>query len=294
MTVMNNLIDIQVNGHAGIDFLNAKNHDELRLASRSLRKEGVSGYLASLITSDFDQLKRASTLINELIGNQSEDEAKILGLHFEGPCLSFERRGVHAPELLRNPEKNLIQEMLKIPNLKMITLAPELPGAIAAIEEISKNGVVVSLGHTTAERKEAEAAFNAGAKTVTHLYNGMRKDGELVELVLEREDIIFQMIIDDVHVSRELVKKACDRALNRLVITTDAVAAAGLGSGKHMLGNTEIEIKDGRAVRSDGTLAGGIGKLSKSLEILEELGYPREKTLASVTSRPLRLINASH
>lgn len=293
MTSLSGLVDIQVNGHAGIDFLNAKNHEEIRLASKSLRKEGVVGYIASLITSDLDQLKSASKLINELIGDQGDDEAKILGLQFEGPCLSHERRGVHAPELLRNPEKSLIQEILKIPNLKMITLAPELPGAIDAIKELTKNGVVVSLGHTTAERKEAEAAFNAGAKTVTHLYNGMRKDGELVELVLEREDIIFQMIIDDVHVSRELVKKACDRALNRLVITTDAVAAAGLGSGKHWLGSTEIEIKDGRAVRSDGTLAGGIGKLSRSIEILEELGYPREKTLASVTSRPLQLINAT-
>ena len=120
----------------------------------------------------------------------------------------------------------------------------------------------------------------------------MRKDGGLVDLVLEREDIQFQMIIDDVHVSRELVKKACDKALHRLIITTDAVAAAGLRSGKHRLGDMEIEIRDGRAERTDGTLAGGIGKLSRSLEILEEMGYSREKTLPSVTSRPLELINA--
>jgi len=174
----------------------------------------------------------------------------------------------------------------------MVTMAPELAGAISAISEFSKNGIVVSLGHTTAERAEAEAAFNAGAKSVTHLYNGIRKDGGLVDLVLEREDIIFQMIVDDIHVSRELMKKACDKALDRLIITTDAVAAAGLGSGKHRLGDMEIEIKNGRAVRTDGTLAGGIGKLSKSLEILEEMGYSREKTLPSVTSRPLQLINA--
>ena len=287
------LIDIQVNGHSGVDFLNANSHEDIRKASRALKQEGVAGYLASLITSDLNQLKRAARLINEAMSNQNEDEAKILGLHFEGPCLSHERRGVHAPELLRNPDKTLINEMLTIPNFKMITLAPELPGAIDAIKELTKNGVVVSLGHTTAERPKAEAAFNAGAKTVTHLYNGMRKDGGLVDLVLEREDIQFQMIIDDVHVSRELVKKACDKALHRLIITTDAVAAAGLGSGKHRLGDMEIEIRDGRAERTDGTLAGGIGKLSRSLEILEEMGYSREKTLPSVTSRPLELINAN-
>jgi N-acetylglucosamine-6-phosphate deacetylase len=285
-------VDLQVNGHSGVDFLNARDHEEIHKASRSLKKEGVSGYLASLITSDLEKLKGAARLINEVTQEQNEDEARILGLHFEGPCLSHERRGVHAPELLRNPEKSLINEMLTIPNFKMITLAPELPGAINAIKELTKNGVVVSLGHTTAERPEAEAAFDAGAKTVTHLYNGMRKDGGLVDLVLEREDIQFQMIIDDVHVSRELVKKACDKALHRLIITTDAVAAAGLGSGKHRLGDMEIEIRDGRAERTDGTLAGGIGKLSRSLEILEEMGYSREKTLPTVTSRPLELINA--
>jgi N-acetylglucosamine-6-phosphate deacetylase len=285
-------VDIQVNGHSGIDFLNAANHEEIREASRSLKSEGVAGYLASLITSDLDQLNRASQMINEVAKEQGSDEAKILGLHFEGPCLSHERRGVHAPHLLRDPDSSLVKEFLAVPNLKMVTMAPELPGAISAISEFSKNGIVVSLGHTTAERAEAEAAFNAGAKSVTHLYNGMRKDGGLVDLVLEREDIIFQMIVDDIHVSRELMKKACDKALDRLIITTDAVAAAGLGSGKHRLGDMEIEIKNGRAVRTDGTLAGGIGKLSRSLEILEEMGYSREKTLPSVTSRPLQLINA--
>jgi N-acetylglucosamine-6-phosphate deacetylase len=285
-------IDLQVNGHSGIDFLNATSREQIQLATRALKKEGVAGFLASLITSDLDQLKRASALINEVAPSQNSDEAKILGLHFEGPCLSHERRGVHAPNLLRDPEKALIEEMLKIPNLKMITLAPELPGAIEAIKQISETGVVVSLGHTTAERDIAEAAFNAGAKTVTHLYNGMRKDGGLVDLVLERSDILFQMIIDDVHVSRDLVKKACDKAIDRLIITTDAVSASGLGQGRHLLGDMEIEVKNGRAQRLDGTLAGGIGTLAKSLEILEEMGYSREKTLPAVTTRPLKLINA--
>ena len=285
-------IDLQVNGHSGIDFLNAKSTDQIRIATRALKNEGIAGFLASLITSDLTQLQKAAGLVNEVAANQGTDEAKILGIHIEGPCLSHERRGVHAPNLLRNPESDFIRELIKIPNLKMITMAPELPGAIDAIKEISSQNIVVSLGHTTAEREIAEEAFNAGAKTVTHLYNGMRKDGGLVDLVLEREDILFQMIVDDIHVTRDLVKKACDRAIDRLIITTDAVSAAGLGQGRHRLGDMEIEIRNGRAERLDGTLAGGIGTLAKSLQILEELGYSREKTLPAVTTRPLKLINA--
>jgi N-acetylglucosamine-6-phosphate deacetylase len=286
------LVDLHVNGHAGIDFLTAKSADEIRISTRSLKAYGVDGFLASLITSEMDNLRRAVALIQQVKDSQGSDEAKILGFHFEGPCLAHERRGVHSPNLLKNPEPSLISQLLSLPNVKMITLAPELPGAIAAIKEISSAGVVASLGHTTAGREIAEEAFNAGAKTVTHLYNGMEKDGGLVDVVLEREDVYFQMIIDDVHVSRKLVKKACDKALDRLIITTDALAPAGLGPGRYPFGDMEIEIRDGKALRLDGKLAGGIGTLNRSLEILDELGYSREKTLPAATSRPLKLINA--
>lgn len=292
MPQVTNFVDIQVNGHAGIDFLTAKSPDEIRTAARSLRANGVAGFLASLITSDLNDLSRAINLIQEVSRSPQEDEARILGFHLEGPCLSHQRRGVHAPNLLRDPEPSLVNELLSFPDVKMITLAPELPGAIAAIKEIASRGVVVSLGHTTAGREIAEAAFDAGARTVTHLYNGMEKDGGLVDVVMERDDVMFQMIVDDVHVPRDLVKKACDRAINRLICTTDALAPAGLGPGRYPFGDMEIEIRDGKALRLDGTLAGGIGTLGRSLEILEELGYPRERTIASVTSRPLKLINA--
>ena len=286
------LVDLHVNGHAGVDFLTAKNPEEIRKATRSLKSYGVGGFLASLITSEMSDLNRAVALIKEVADSQGEDEAKVLGFHFEGPCLSHERRGVHAPNLLKDPTPTLVSQLLNFPNVKMITLAPELPGGIEAIKEISSAGVVVSLGHTTAGRDIAEKAFDAGAKTVTHLYNGMEKDGGLVEVVLEREDVLFQMIVDDVHVSRDLVKKTCDKALDRLIVTTDALAPAGLGPGRYPFGDMEIEIKDGKALRLDGKLAGGIGTLNRSLEILEEMGYSREKTWPAVTTRPLKLINA--
>lgn len=285
-------IDLHVNGHAGIDFLSAKTPDEIRKATRSLKSFGIAGFLPSLITSDLSNLKRSACLINEVTKSQGDDEAQILGIHLEGPCLAVERRGIHSENLLRSPEPSLINELLSISNVKMITLAPELPGGIEATRTISEAGVVVSLGHTTANRKVAEAAFDAGAKTVTHLFNGMEKDGELVELVLERENIHFQMIIDDVHVPRELVRKTCDVALDRLIITTDALAAAGLGPGRYPFGDMEIEIKDGKALRLDGRLAGGIGTPALALEILADLGYSRERTLNAATSRPLELINA--
>ena len=286
-------VDLHVNGHAGIDFLSARTPDDIRKATRSLKAIGVKGFLASLITSELSSLRRAASLINEVAQSQGDDEAKILGLHLEGPCLAKEKRGVHPENLLRDPSLEVIEELVAINGVKMITLAPELPRGIEATKQIAEAGIVISLGHTTVDRKLAEKAFDAGAKTVTHLYNGMEKDGELVKLVLERKDIYIQMIIDDVHVSRELVKQTCDVALDRLIITTDALAAAGLGPGKYPFGDMEIEIKEGKALRFDGRLAGGIGTPEKALQILLEMGYPLEKTLPAATSRPLELINAA-
>lgn len=286
-------VDLHVNGHAGIDFLSARTPDDIRKATRSLKSIGVKGFLASLITSELSSLRRAASLINEVAQSQGDDEAKVLGLHLEGPCLAKEKRGVHPENLLRDPSLEVIEELVAINGVKMITLAPELPRGIEATKQIAEAGIVISLGHTTVDRKLAERAFDAGAKTVTHLYNGMEKDGELVKLVLERKDIYIQMIIDDVHVSRELVKQTCDVALDRLIITTDALAAAGLGPGKYPFGDMEIEIKEGKALRLDGRLAGGIGTPEKALQILLEMGYPLEKTLPAATSRPLELINAA-
>ena len=286
-------VDLHVNGHAGIDFLSARTPDDIRKATRSLKSIGVKGFLTSLITSELSSLRRAASLINEVAQSQGDDEAKILGLHLEGPCLAKEKRGVHPENLLRDPSLEVIEELVAINGVKMITLAPELPRGIEATKQIAEAGIVISLGHTTVDRKLAEKAFDAGAKTVTHLYNGMEKDGELVKLVLERKDIYIQMIIDDVHVSRELVKQTCDVALDRLIITTDALAAAGLGPGKYPFGDMEIEIKEGKALRLDGRLAGGIGTPEKALQILLEMGYPLEKSLPAATSRPLELINAA-
>ncbi len=293
MLQLSGLIDLQVNGYGGIDFLSATNEADIRNAARALQADGVSGFLPTLITSEIEDLKRASKLINRVADSQEPDEAEILGIHFEGPCLSPGRRGVHPEGLLQKPSRELIQQLLDIERVKMITIAPELPGAIDAINRISNAGVIASIGHTEANWEIFETAVDAGARAVTHLFNGMKKDGELIDAILACKEVQVQMIVDDVHVSRELVKSICDVALDRLILVTDAVAPAGLGEGRFSLGGMKIEVRDGRAVRPDGRLAGGLSRLSRSIEILAELGFNQSATLPCVTSRPLELINAS-
>jgi N-acetylglucosamine-6-phosphate deacetylase len=289
-------IDLQVNGHGGVDLLSAKSAEEVRKVSRSLYENGVVGYLPTIITSALSDAVRAIKLIEEVRTNPLPGEAKILGTHLEGPFISIEKRGVHPLEHVAAPDLNHLKALLKAGLIKIVTIAPELPGAIELIQYLVANGIVVSLGHTNANREEAIAGFNAGAKTVTHLFNAMPKpplDGT-AQVAIEREDVVIQIIIDEVHVPNELVKSTLAKVSDRFIVTNDPIAAAGLGSGTYSLGNMQISVEGGQARRADGTLAGGIGTLSQSLEIMKLIGINPVDTLASITTRPCELIGVDY
>jgi len=289
-------IDLQVNGHGGVDLLTAKNTDDVRKVSQSLYANGVIGYLPTIITSALSDAVRAIKLIEEVRKNPLPGEARILGIHLEGPFISVEKRGVHPIEHIAKPDLNHLKALLNAGLIKIVTIAPELPGAIELIQYLVAKNIVVSLGHTNASREEAIAGFNAGAKTVTHLFNAMPKpplDGT-AQVAIERSDVVIQIIIDEVHVPNELVKETLTEVSNRFIVTNDPIAAAGLGSGTYPFGDAEITVKDGQARRSDGTLAGGIGTLDGALKTMESIGIASSDALASVTTRPCQLIGVDY
>lgn len=289
-------IDLQVNGHGGVDLLTAKNVEDVRKVSRSLYENGVIGYLPTIITSALSDAVRAIKLVEEVRTNPLPGEAKILGTHLEGPFISVTKRGVHPIEHIVAPNLNHLKALLNAGLIKIVTIAPELPGAIELIQYLVANGIVVSLGHTNANREEASAGFNAGAKTVTHLFNAMPKpplDGT-AQVAIERDDVVIQIIIDEVHVSNELVKSTLEKVSKRFIVTNDPIAAAGLGSGTYPFGDMQITIEGGQARRIDGTLAGGIGTLGQSLEIMRSIGINQVDALASVTTRPCELIGVDY
>jgi len=284
-------VDLQVNGHGGVDFLSASSTDDIRRAARSLYSNGVKSFLPTLITSDPLQLKASAALIREVVNDPRSGEAEILGFHLEGPFISHEKSGVHPQKYIVEPNIALMKEYLEIGSVRIVTLAPELHGAIDLIKFLVDQNIVVSLGHSNATPDEANAGFDAGAKTVTHLFNAMSKIPGLASAALDRDDVTIQIIVDDVHVDRPKVQIALEKASDRFIVTNDAVAPAGSGDGIHNFGEMKIQVKDGQARHLDGTLAGGIGTLAKSLQILAEMGVSYETALASVTTRPLALIN---
>ena len=225
------LIDLQVNGHGGVDLLSVSNTDQVRQLSRSLWRQGVGAYQPTLITGPITQTLSVMKLIEEVRRTPRDDEAEILGIHLEGPFLSPAKAGTHPKEYLEFPTPELLARYLTAGTVTMLTLAPELPGGLEAIKFLTKMGVIVSLGHSDADLKQAHAGFEAGASTVTHIWNAMDKNPlmGIAAAALEREEVAIQLIVDGVHLTDEQILYTLERAPNRFILTNDAVAAAGLG-----------------------------------------------------------------
>lgn len=289
------LIDAQVNGYAGVDVL-AADHEELKRLAAALRRDGVGAYQPTLITAREDELIAALRRIASMPPAATE-EATIVGVHLEGPFLSPERAGAHPSEHLRAPDIGLLRQLLDAGPVSMVTIAPELPGALDLIRLCAERGIVVSLGHSDAGPEEVRRALAAGARAVTHLFNAMapltaRAPG-LTGAALASEECAIQLIADGVHVSDELVRLAFSAAPRRCSLVSDAIAAATLGDGGYRLGPVDVEVRDGVARRADGTLAGGVTPLVTSLARLYELGVEPAGAISAVTARPARLLRCA-
>ncbi|MDX6579169.1 MAG: N-acetylmuramic acid 6-phosphate etherase [Gaiellales bacterium] len=288
------LVDAQVNGYGGIDVISAE-PEELVELGQALIRDGVTAYLPTLITADPDDVLRALRRIAALADRHAS--ASVIGVHLEGPFLSHARPGTHPREHLRAPDLGLLERLLDGGPVRMVTLAPELPGAAALIELCVRRGVVVSFGHSEASAGDAARGFAAGASAVTHLFNAMAPIGGrapgLAGAALATGGIAIQLIADGVHLSDELIRVAFQAAPGRCSLVSDAVAAAGLGDGDYRLGAVEIEVRGGVARRADGTLAGSTGRLCEGLVRLGRLGIDRLDAIAAVTARPAALLGAS-
>lgn len=281
------LVDMQVNGFAGIDFLTADVEGYAK-AGAELARTGVLAYQPTLITSEPDQTVAAITTAAKAQGNPGG--ARILGVHLEGPFLSRERAGTHPVDLLRSPDAELLGRLLAAGPVTQVTLAPELPGALELVALLVRAGVLVSCGHSNATAAEANAAFDRGARLVTHLFDAMRpfthRDPGIVGAALTREDVTVGVIADSSHLSPEAIRLAFDSAHGRVVLVTDALAASGCPDGRYRLGEVEFEVIDGVARRGDGTLAGTTITLIEAIRNACATGISREAALDAATRTP--------
>ncbi len=290
-TAVAGFVDLQVNGFAGVDFL-AADADGYVTAGRALAATGVTAYQPTFITAPPEGYRRALDVVASL--PPAGGGPRIAGVHLEGPFLSFDRRGAHNPDLLRAPELDLVLDLIARGPVTCMTLAPELPAAVDLVSELVARGVVVSLGHSDADAAVAHAAFDAGATTVTHLFNAMPPFGHrapgLAGVAMTRPDVVVQAIVDGVHLAPEAVVLAFGVTRGRFALVTDAIAAAGLSSGVYRLGDRQVEVAGGEARLADGTLAGSVLTMDRAVRNLVELGVSMEEAVGAASSVPARVL----
>ncbi|MGH2404981.1 MAG: N-acetylglucosamine-6-phosphate deacetylase [bacterium] len=260
--VVPGFIDLQINGAAGCDFL-SPTADGLAAAHAFLLQTGTVAYLPTLISAPEERLRAALAFFAEHARRPSAP--RILGVHLEGPFLSPARSGAHNPRYLRAPSVDWIATLLDdFPGLiRLVTLAPDLDGALAVIDLLTSRGVVVALGHSDATYAQATAAFDRGARLATHLFNAMRpyhhREPGLVGATLSHPNAYCSLIVDLVHVHPAVIVHVLAlKGPRNTVLVTDATSAAGAHAVSGTLGDRTVNVRNGAPRLSDGTLAGSI------------------------------------
>jgi N-acetylglucosamine-6-phosphate deacetylase len=287
-TAVPGFVDLQVNGFGGVDFLDADS-DGYRRAGEALLETGVTSYLPTLITSPEQQL--LASMREVPVGAA---RPRVLGVHLEGPFLSPARLGTHMASSRRDPDLALLTRLLDGGPVRLMTLAPELPGAGELIDELRTRGVRVSLGHSDATATQANEAFDRGVGTVTHLFNAMRpfrhRDPGIAGAALARDDVIVQIILDGIHLAPETATVIWRAAAGRVALVTDAITAAGLSDGSFSFGDLDVSVHDGTVRGPDGVLAGSVLTMIEAVRNLHALGVPLADAVGAATEVPARVL----
>ncbi len=261
-------VDLQVNGFAGVDFLDADG-DGYRRAGQAMAQTGVTAFLPTFVTSPKEELVAA---LREVA---NADAPGILGAHLEGPFISAQRLGAHRADARRDPDLALLKRLLVAGPVRLVTVAPELPGALELIGALLEREVAVSIGHTDATAAETEAAFDLGVHTVTHVFNAMRpfhhRDPGVAGAALARDDVIVQAIVDGVHLAPQTEAFLWRATRGRLALVTDHTV-----------------VPDGRT--ANGTLAGSVTTMIDAVRRLHALGASLEESVNAASLLPARVV----
>ena len=287
-------VDLQVNGGGGVMLNAAPNVATLRRMAKAHRATGVAGFLPTLIT---DRPQVTAAAIDAVAQAIAEAVPGIIGLHLEGPHLSVARKGAHDAALIRSMERAdldlILQTADRLPNL-MVTVAPETV-TCAQISTMARAGVIVSLGHSDADYETCTAAFDAGARCVTHLFNAMSQMGNrvpgLVGAALDRGDVHAGLIADGIHVHPASMRNALAAKGAGIFLVSDAMATAGSDIQSFSLNGRDVYRSAGRLTLAEGTLAGADLDMGHAVRtLLRSTSVPLVQALAMATSGPVALL----
>ena len=286
-------IDLQVNGFGGHDA--AAGADAIAAISEGLPASGVTAFLPTLISSPV----HACAAFAAAVGAAAESRgARVLGAHIEGPFINPSYPGAHLRENLTDPTPEKIDVFIAA-HPRMVTMAPELPGALAAVERLHAAGIVVSAGHTGADFEQGRKAIEAGVRFGTHIYSAMppvhhRNPGIALALLLDPR-VVVGLIADGVHVHPSVCEQVVRvKGRSGIALTTDQTAAASAPAGTYSLSGRTV-VSDGVSVRTmDGTLAGSAAKMDELVRLMARLpGMTADQAIELATGVPARVLGES-
>lgn len=266
-------LDLHIHGGSGVDLMRASPSDLPRFG-KFLASHGVTGYFPTTVAAPLDATCTALGRLADAVEAAAKDksvQARPLGIHLEGPFLSHKRRGVHPPENLVAPTVEIFDRLWQAArgHVRMLTIAPEINGAMEVISEAARRNVCVSIGHSDALLLAAQDAVKNGARHATHTFNAMRpldhRDPGIIGEVLSDDRISADIIADGIHVEPHVVKLFLRaKGRERAVLITDAISATGMPDGRYQLGPIEVDVKDGKCT-SGGSLAGSVLTMDRAV-----------------------------
>lgn len=297
--------DIHVHGARSFDFM-AADSAGIAEVGRFLASRGVAYYFPTTVTAPLDLTLRALERLAEAIEHPRKHAsgapvAVPLGIHLEGPFVSHGKRGVHPEVSLLEPSVELFERLQQAArgNIRLMTLAPELPHALELIEHVTRAGVRITMGHSTATSVETLAAIAAGATSSTHLFNAMRpldhREPGIVGTILDRDDVYAEAICDGVHVHPAIIRLWLKmKGEERAILVTDGIAATGMPDGTYTLGDFEVVVKDGVCLLGE-TLAGSVLTMDQAVANVQRFTGTSLGTAVRLASRnPARMMGMSH
>lgn len=280
-------IDIHCHGGGGYYF-SAISSEEISKAIWAHRSTGTTSIVASLVSESIEDLKQQIGRLADFYKG-----GEIVGVHLEGPFLSHARCGAHEPSLLIEPTVDLLKELIALGqgSIKIVTMAPELNGAVESIDYLHSVGVLVAIGHTEASSIQATVATDHGASIVTHFLNAMNKDeseGTIANYIISEPRLAVELIVDGHHLSFDKVSQLFATVETRIVLVSDAMAAAGNGDGRYAIGALPVEVKDGVArLSSNQKLAGSTLTISQAFSnLIDHCGLTLQQAVHATSTQP--------
>jgi len=324
MTVVPGFVDVHIHGAGGHDVMEAS-PAALDCITSTVARYGTTSILATTVTASVDETCRSLQGIAEYIRAHEKREniepniepnversaeqqspapgaadlaAEILGIHLEGPFISKARRGVHPPDAIARPSVEILEKFRAASDglIRIITIAPEIPGALDLIRYAVSHGIVAAIGHTDANFEQTQAAIQAGARHSVHFYNAMRpfshRDPGVIGAILTEPDVTAEVIADGIHVAGPAIQVLLGtKGFDTVLLASDATAATGMPDGNFRLGNFEVIVKDGVCRNAEGKLAGSTLTLDRALRYIVALGVPLLDAVRMATILPARRIS---